>query len=75
MMDHLKSKLRRKPTNIILHCETNNITDGVNNPVKKVKSFVKEITDFNKDVNTNIAVSGTLQRAGSKMREKVKKIN
>ena len=60
MMDHIKPELRSKPASVILHCRTNNIIDGVNNPnsAEKIKNMLlKDIKEFEKDNHINIAIS------------------
>lgn len=43
MVDYIKPKLLRNPMNIILHCSTDDITDGVNNPLKKIGNLLKKL--------------------------------
>ena len=68
MVDHIKPKLQRNPMDIILHCSTDDITDRVNNPLKKNRKFAKEIREFDKDNQTNIinlAISAKIQAVDS----------
>ena len=43
MVDHIKPKLQRNPMDIILHCSTDDITDRVNNPLKKIGNLLKKL--------------------------------
>ena len=78
MMDHIKPELRRKPASVILHCGTNNIIDGVNNPnyVKKIKNMlIKDIKEFEKDNHINIAISEIMYIDDCEAKEEVNNLH
>ena len=57
MSDYIKPELRHKPDIIILHCETNDITNDVNT-INKMNKLAKEIKENHS--STDIVTSGLI---------------
>ena len=72
VIDYIKPEPRHKPDIVILHCETNYITNDMNT-VKKIKKLVKQ-TEEN-DGSTDKVISGLIKRFDRNAIDNIERIN
>ena len=56
-----ESEVQKCPNILILHCRTNNVTNGIKT-INKIKNLVKKISKIDTKVFTLSAISGLVER-------------